>query len=59
LRFTATQSFDTKLVCIGFGLGDKIDIISGQKPFNLAYTIDENQWNGNTSMQLKIKDLKP
>jgi single-stranded-DNA-specific exonuclease len=59
LRFTATQSFDTKLVCIGFGLGDKIDIISGQKPFNLAYTIDENQWNGNTTMQLKIKDLKP
>ncbi|MBO3115321.1 single-stranded-DNA-specific exonuclease RecJ [Winogradskyella sp. DF17] len=59
LRFTATQSFDTKIVCIGFGLGDKMDLIANQKPFSAVYTIDENHWNGNTTLQLKIKDIKP
>jgi len=66
LRFTAMQSFKApngqrltnKIVCIGFGLGDKIDLIKNKKHFNAAYTIDENHWNGNISLQLKIKDIK-
>ncbi|WP_179344542.1 single-stranded-DNA-specific exonuclease RecJ [Winogradskyella ursingii] len=58
LRFTATQSFNDKIICIGFGLGAKIDIIKNTKPFSLAYSIDENHWNGNTSLQLKLKDIK-
>ncbi len=59
IRFTATQSFADKLVCIGFGLGDKIDIIKNRRPFSIVYSIDENHWNGNVSLQLKIKDIKP
>jgi len=58
LRFTATQSFSDKIVCIGFGLGDKIDIIKNKRPFSVAYSIDENHWNGNVSLQLKLKDIK-
>jgi len=58
IRFTATQSFTDKLVCIGFGLGKKIDLIKHQGVFNIAYTIDENHWNGTVSLQLKLKDLK-
>ena len=58
IRFTATQSFADKLVAIGFGLGDKIDLIRNKKAFNIAYTIDENHWNGTTSLQLKLKDIK-
>ena len=59
LRFTATQSFNDKIVCIGFGLGDKIDIIKDKRSFSAAYSIDENHWNGNVSLQLKLKDIKP
>lgn len=59
IRFTATQAFSDKIVCIGFGLGDKIDLIKNRKPFSITYSIDENHWNGNVSLQLKIKDLKP
>lgn len=59
LRFTATQSFNDKLVCIGFGLGNKLDVITNKQSFSAVYTIDENHWNGKTSLQLKIKDIKP
>ncbi|CAM1359473.1 Exonuclease RecJ [Tenacibaculum sediminilitoris] len=41
---------------IGFGLGDKIT--STQNDFDIVYTIDENTWNGYTSIQLMLKDLK-
>ncbi|AZJ34248.1 single-stranded-DNA-specific exonuclease RecJ [Tenacibaculum singaporense] len=41
---------------IGFGLGDKIT--SAQNDFDIAYTLDENTWNGYTSIQLMLKDLK-
>jgi len=58
MRLTVTQSFNDKIVCIGFGLGDKIDIIKDKKLFSAAYSIDENHWNGNVSLQLKLKDIK-
>lgn len=58
LRITATQSFNDKMVCIGFGLGNKIEIIKSKRPFSAAYAIDENHWNGNVSLQLKLKDIK-
>jgi len=67
LRFTVTQAISVtersrskqnKLVGIGFGLGDKLDLISERKLFKATYTIDENEWNGNISLQLKVKDIK-
>ena len=58
LRFTATQNGRGKLVGIGFGLGNQLDLIKNKKPFKAAYTIDENEWNGKVSLQLKLKDLK-
>ncbi|HKJ06761.1 MAG TPA: single-stranded-DNA-specific exonuclease RecJ [Flavobacteriaceae bacterium] len=43
---------------IGFGLGNKFNLISSGKPFKIAYTLDENVWNGNTTIQLVIKDIQ-
>ena len=59
LRLTATQNGKGKLVGIGFGLGDQIELIKNKYIFKAAYTIDENEWNGNVSLQLKLKDIKP
>lgn len=42
---------------IGFNMTNE----NGLKPgdtVDIAYTIDKNTWNGNTKIQLKIKDLK-
>jgi single-stranded-DNA-specific exonuclease len=59
LRLTVTQSGKEKIVCIGFGLGDKMDLVSNKKPFKAVYSIDENEWNGKVSLQLKLRDIKP
>ncbi len=41
---------------IGFGLGNKINLI--ENDFDVAYHLGENEWNGITSIQLLIKDIK-
>ncbi len=43
---------------IGFGLGDKFNLINNGKAFDAVFTIEENHWNGITSIQLSIKDIK-
>ncbi len=58
LRFTATQNGKGEIVGIGFGLGEQIELIKNKKPFKAAYCIDENEWNGTISLQLKLKDIK-
>ncbi|PNW27197.1 single-stranded-DNA-specific exonuclease RecJ [Formosa algae] len=58
LRITVKQGRVNPIVCIGFGLGDKINNVSTTTPFDVVYTIDENHWNGVTSLQLKLRDLK-
>lgn len=59
LRLTATQAKSSKnIVCIGFGMGDKFELISDKKPFKAVYSIDENEWRGNVSLQLKLRDIK-
>jgi single-stranded-DNA-specific exonuclease len=42
---------------IGFGLGEKFETISEKKTFKAVYSLDENEWNGNVSIQLKLKDI--
>ena len=43
---------------IGFNLGDKLDLIKQGKKFDAVYSLDENTWNGNTKIQLKLKDIR-
>jgi single-stranded-DNA-specific exonuclease len=58
LRITVTQTGSEKLVCIGFNLGDKLNLIKNKNPFKAVYSIDENHWNGNVSLQLKLRDIR-
>ena len=43
---------------IGFGLGNKLELIKNQNPFDIAFCIDENEFNGNVTVQLRLKDLR-
>lgn len=58
LRLTVSKEKSNRLVCIGFGLGNKLDVISNKKLFRAVYTIDENHWQGQVSLQLKLRDIK-
>jgi len=41
---------------IGFGMGNKFKQVNND--FSIAYSVDKNEWNGFTSLQLLLKDLK-
>lgn len=43
---------------IGFGLGNKLSVTEGRQPFDLVYCIDENEFNGTVTTQLRAKDLQ-
>ncbi len=47
-----------RIGCIGFNLGDKYELIEDKKIFKAAYSLDENEWNGNVSLQLRLKDIQ-
>jgi len=58
LRLVVKQGNSAQITGIGFGMGDKHEIACGGKSFKAAYVIDENEWQGTVSMQLRLKDVK-
>lgn len=58
LKLFVKQNGSEGFGAIGFGLGTKLDLIKNQKPFDAVYCIDENEFNGNVTVQLRMKDLK-
>lgn len=44
---------------IAFGKYEYNDYIKGLNPFDICYHIEENNYNGNSSIQLMIKDIRP
>ncbi len=43
---------------IGFNLGEKFHLLQTNKPFDIVYTIEENEWNDQKNIQLKVIDLR-
>ena len=58
LKISVMQKNTESINGIGFGLGDKLEFTNTKTPFKIAYAIDENEWNGRVSLQLKLKDIK-
>ena len=52
------QNNSEGIPAIGFGLGAKLDLTTNQKPFQAVYCIDENEWNGKVSLQIRLRDIK-
>jgi single-stranded-DNA-specific exonuclease len=48
-----------KIDAIGFNLGAKLNLLANRSKVDVLCTIDENEWNGRVSLQLKLKDIKP
>lgn len=43
---------------IAFGHAEHFDVVIKKNPFNVCYAIEENVWNGNSTLQLNVKDIK-
>lgn len=49
------RSFDA----IAFRQAHHFDLVKSGQPFSVLYVVEENEWQGRTTVQLNIKDLKP
>lgn len=58
LKLFVKQNNSEGIPAIGFGLGNKFDLTTHQKPFQAVYCIDENEWKGQLSLQLRLKDIQ-
>jgi single-stranded-DNA-specific exonuclease len=58
LRFSLKQD-GAILSGIGFGMAEKMPLLATNNPLDVLFKIDENEWNGEKTLQLKIIDLRP
>ena len=58
IKLFIKQNNSEGIPAIGFGLGAKMDLTTHQKPFQAVYCIDENEWNGKVSLQIRLRDIK-
>jgi single-stranded-DNA-specific exonuclease len=58
LKLYVKQNNSPGFGAIGFGLGKKLVLVKNQQSFDAVYCIDENEFNGKVSVQLRLKDLR-
>jgi len=58
LKLAVVQQDSFKIGAIGFNLGAKLGTVTSRKLFDAVFSIDENEWKGTISVQLKLKDIK-
>lgn len=58
LKLAATQNGSSPIGAIGFNLGDKLSLVQNKKPFSAVFSLDENEWKGNVTLQLKLRDIR-
>jgi len=57
VRFVLNQN-GVVLNGIGFNMSQKFYLLNMKKPLDVVFTIDENEWNGNKTIQLKVIDIR-
>lgn len=58
VRFSLRMQDGSTYTAIGFGLGKKFELTEKGKPLDIAFTLDENEWQGQVSLQLRLKDIR-
>lgn len=57
IRFSVRQD-NVTISGIGFGMADKFPLLQQKQPIDIVFTIDENEWNEQKSLQLKVMDFR-
>jgi single-stranded-DNA-specific exonuclease len=58
LKLAVVQEGAGPLGGIGFGLGEKLSMIQGGAPFHAVFSAEQNNWQGQSGVQLKVRDLE-
>ena len=58
LKARFVQANSSPIDAIGFGLGAKLALLKSKKPLRIAYALEENHWQGNVTVQLRLKDIQ-
>jgi len=56
VRFVVKQA-ELTFTGIGFNLAHKFHLLQKDKPFDIVYTLDINEWNGQQNLQLRVIDF--
>ncbi len=60
LKISVKQKGKTKIFNgIGFGLGEKLDVVKSREPFDIVFQLNENNYFGTPELQFLVKDIKP
>ena len=57
LKFSLRQQGAT-LSGIGFNMADKMELLADKKPVDIVFKLDENEWNGEKSLQIRVMDVR-
>lgn len=57
IKFSLQQG-DTVANGIGFNLSDKFNLLEMNRPLDVVFTIDINEWNGKSTLQIKVIDIR-
>lgn len=57
IRF-CINSDNTMFTGIGFNMIDKFPILQSGKPFDIVFTLEENEWKNTRQLQLKVVDIR-
>ncbi|WP_296144135.1 single-stranded-DNA-specific exonuclease RecJ [uncultured Flavobacterium sp.] len=58
LKLFVKQGNSQGIGAIGFKIGDKLDLTANRQLFQAVYSIDENEYNGNVILQMRLRDIR-
>ena len=58
LKAFVKQGNSESFGAIGFGLGNKSDLVTNKNKFDAIFSLEENEWKDTVTLQLQLRDIK-
>jgi single-stranded-DNA-specific exonuclease len=57
LKVFVKQGNSESFGAIGFGLGNKLDLVANKNKFDSIFSLEENEWKDTVTLQLQLRDI--
>ena len=57
LKVFVKQGNSESFGAIGFGLGNKLDLVTNKNKFDAIFSLEENEWKDTVTLQLQLRDI--